>query len=314
MYTTVEPCFMCAGALMHARVERVVWAVRDPKFGGCRSLGEVLTHPGGEPQGPDHRGRACRRGTRAPSDVLSKQAHGDRLTGPLTGEASDTLPPRPPSGPGRLRNSNKRRGAGAAERTGFENQRVPCVRRGFQIPPLRHSRVPRRAAHQRTSAPPSRGAGREPNPDGEVSEWLKEHAWKACVSATAPRVRIPPSPPSAASRVMTTERETRARRRVRSHAVGRVRTGSGRERSSPKDLDPSARCPGPPAGSSPFDPGRIGVGPGPARLVRVPRASSRRSDCRGAVGAVSLPGRCPTSFSHASTGRRPSPRWSVRRS
>jgi tRNA(Arg) A34 adenosine deaminase TadA len=30
MYTTVEPCFMCAGALSHARVERVVWAVRDP--------------------------------------------------------------------------------------------------------------------------------------------------------------------------------------------------------------------------------------------------------------------------------------------
>jgi len=45
VYSTVEPCFMCAGALVHARVARVVWAVRDPKFGGCRSLGEVLTHP-----------------------------------------------------------------------------------------------------------------------------------------------------------------------------------------------------------------------------------------------------------------------------
>ena len=30
---------------------------------------------------------------------------------------------------------------------------------------------------------------------GEVSEWLKEHAWKACVRGTVPRVRIPPSPP-----------------------------------------------------------------------------------------------------------------------
>ena len=29
---------------------------------------------------------------------------------------------------------------------------------------------------------------------GEVSEWLKEHAWKACVWETVPRVRIPPSP------------------------------------------------------------------------------------------------------------------------
>ena len=46
VYTTVEPCFMCAGALVHARVERVVWAVRDPKFGGAASLGHTLEHPG----------------------------------------------------------------------------------------------------------------------------------------------------------------------------------------------------------------------------------------------------------------------------
>jgi tRNA(adenine34) deaminase len=45
VYTTVEPCFMCAGALSHARVARVVWAVRDPKFGGAASLGQVLSDP-----------------------------------------------------------------------------------------------------------------------------------------------------------------------------------------------------------------------------------------------------------------------------
>jgi tRNA(adenine34) deaminase len=45
MYTTVEPCFMCAGALVHARVARVVWGVRDPKFGGAASLGSVLDDP-----------------------------------------------------------------------------------------------------------------------------------------------------------------------------------------------------------------------------------------------------------------------------
>ena len=45
LYSTVEPCFMCAGALIHARVERVVWGVRDPKFGGAVSLGNVLDHP-----------------------------------------------------------------------------------------------------------------------------------------------------------------------------------------------------------------------------------------------------------------------------
>ncbi|MEM8713035.1 MAG: tRNA adenosine(34) deaminase TadA [Planctomycetota bacterium] len=45
VYTTVEPCFMCAGALVHARVSRAVWGVRDPKFGGAVSLGSVLTDP-----------------------------------------------------------------------------------------------------------------------------------------------------------------------------------------------------------------------------------------------------------------------------
>jgi len=45
VYCTVEPCFMCAGALVHARVARVVWGVRDPKFGGCASLGNVLDDP-----------------------------------------------------------------------------------------------------------------------------------------------------------------------------------------------------------------------------------------------------------------------------
>ena len=32
--------------------------------------------------------------------------------------------------------------------------------------------------------------------DGEMSEWLKEHAWKACVGETLPWVRIPLSPPT----------------------------------------------------------------------------------------------------------------------
>ncbi|MEW6072474.1 MAG: nucleoside deaminase [Planctomycetota bacterium] len=45
IYCTVEPCFMCAGALVHARVERAVWSVRDPKFGAGGSLGNALSHP-----------------------------------------------------------------------------------------------------------------------------------------------------------------------------------------------------------------------------------------------------------------------------
>ena len=42
LFTTIEPCFMCAGALLPARVERVVFGARDPKFGGTVSLGRTF--------------------------------------------------------------------------------------------------------------------------------------------------------------------------------------------------------------------------------------------------------------------------------
>ena len=38
VYTTLEPCVMCAGALMHARASRVVWGAPDPKFGAAGSV------------------------------------------------------------------------------------------------------------------------------------------------------------------------------------------------------------------------------------------------------------------------------------
>ena len=37
VYATLEPCVMCAGALVHARVDRLVFAARDLRFGGVRS-------------------------------------------------------------------------------------------------------------------------------------------------------------------------------------------------------------------------------------------------------------------------------------
>jgi len=43
LYITLEPCIMCAGAMIHARVERVIFGARDPKFGGVFSLYNVLT-------------------------------------------------------------------------------------------------------------------------------------------------------------------------------------------------------------------------------------------------------------------------------
>ncbi len=38
VYVTVEPCCMCAGSLVNARVERLVYGVADPKSGACESL------------------------------------------------------------------------------------------------------------------------------------------------------------------------------------------------------------------------------------------------------------------------------------
>jgi tRNA(adenine34) deaminase len=42
VYVTLEPCFMCAGALVNARVSRVVYAAVDAKAGACESLARVL--------------------------------------------------------------------------------------------------------------------------------------------------------------------------------------------------------------------------------------------------------------------------------
>jgi tRNA(adenine34) deaminase len=42
---TLEPCAMCAGAILHARIGRLVYAARDPKAGACGSVMDVLNHP-----------------------------------------------------------------------------------------------------------------------------------------------------------------------------------------------------------------------------------------------------------------------------
>ncbi len=45
LYVTLEPCAMCAGAILHARVTRLVYAAPDPKAGACGSVISVLNHP-----------------------------------------------------------------------------------------------------------------------------------------------------------------------------------------------------------------------------------------------------------------------------
>ena len=45
MYCTVEPCMMCAGAMIHARLSRLVFGTPDPKAGSAGSIYNVLTDP-----------------------------------------------------------------------------------------------------------------------------------------------------------------------------------------------------------------------------------------------------------------------------
>jgi tRNA(adenine34) deaminase len=45
LFATIEPCPMCAGALVHSRVKRVVYGADDPKAGAIQSVLQVLNHP-----------------------------------------------------------------------------------------------------------------------------------------------------------------------------------------------------------------------------------------------------------------------------
>jgi len=45
LFATIEPCPMCAGALVHARIRRLVYGADDPKAGAVQSVMQVLNHP-----------------------------------------------------------------------------------------------------------------------------------------------------------------------------------------------------------------------------------------------------------------------------
>lgn len=45
LYVTIEPCTMCAGALLQARIERLVFGAREPRTGGVVSIAETLMNP-----------------------------------------------------------------------------------------------------------------------------------------------------------------------------------------------------------------------------------------------------------------------------
>lgn len=68
LYVTLEPCVMCAGAIVHARVARVIYAARDPKTGADGSVFDVL-------QNDRHNHRV------AVSEGIMAEAAGQLLTG-----------------------------------------------------------------------------------------------------------------------------------------------------------------------------------------------------------------------------------------
>lgn len=45
MFVTIEPCAMCAGAMVHARIARLVYGAADPKAGAVSSVLQVINHP-----------------------------------------------------------------------------------------------------------------------------------------------------------------------------------------------------------------------------------------------------------------------------
>jgi len=45
LYVTLEPCVMCAGAIQHARIARLVYGARDPKTGACGSVVDLFAEP-----------------------------------------------------------------------------------------------------------------------------------------------------------------------------------------------------------------------------------------------------------------------------
>jgi tRNA(adenine34) deaminase len=45
LFVTIEPCAMCAGAMVHARIKRLVYGSDDPKAGSVHSVMQVVNHP-----------------------------------------------------------------------------------------------------------------------------------------------------------------------------------------------------------------------------------------------------------------------------
>jgi tRNA(adenine34) deaminase len=87
LFCTLEPCIQCTGALLHARVKRVVYGAADPKFGGIESLARLL-----ELDGLNHRVEAVG-GVLAEESAAMMQDFFRRLRAAKAAEAAEGRPP-----------------------------------------------------------------------------------------------------------------------------------------------------------------------------------------------------------------------------
>ena len=79
LYVTLEPCAMCAGAIMHARIARLVFGASDPKTGACGSVVNLF----GEPR-LNHHTEVTRNVAADASAALLTQFFAARRTGPAS--------------------------------------------------------------------------------------------------------------------------------------------------------------------------------------------------------------------------------------
>ncbi len=61
LYVTLEPCAMCAGAMQHARIKRLIYGAADPKTGACGSVIDLFAEPRLNHHTDRSRGCACGR-------------------------------------------------------------------------------------------------------------------------------------------------------------------------------------------------------------------------------------------------------------
>ena len=185
---------MCAGSASSTHASRASsGACAIPSSGAALPWASVLSDPRSNHRAQLTRGRAGGRGRellQEPSSgskrgcAIRSRHRGRGLTFTRRQERRDLA--------GREYGEVPERLNGLVSKTSVSS-RAP----GVQIPPSPPSTARAAQAIPRTRVDRGRRYY-QPASSGEVSEWLKEHAWKACVSATAPRVRIPPSPPDLA--------------------------------------------------------------------------------------------------------------------